>query len=216
MPPYPTGSWMPVALSADLPAGTVMPAQSPAGPVALWRTRSGRAAAFADRCPHRGMRLSQGFVRGETLACIYHGWSYAKAGNCQRIPAHPALTPPDTIRVATQHLEDGGGIIWISVGEPAAGPPRFEGLAPLRSMVVEAGIVALEAAAGTKAAGGLLDYTHDEQAVWLLLAPDGQARTLMHVLVDEDSNPDERIAASRAAEALRRAAEDIARAGIAR
>ncbi|TIT21704.1 MAG: Rieske (2Fe-2S) protein, partial [Mesorhizobium sp.] len=41
MPPYPTGSWMPVALSADLPAGTVMPAQSPAGPVALWRSRSG-------------------------------------------------------------------------------------------------------------------------------------------------------------------------------
>ena len=46
---------MPVALSADLPAGTVMPAQSPAGPIALWRSRSGRAAAFADRCPHRGM-----------------------------------------------------------------------------------------------------------------------------------------------------------------
>ncbi|TIW95298.1 MAG: hypothetical protein E5V59_12465 [Mesorhizobium sp.] len=83
-------------------------------------------------------------------------------------------------------------------------------------MVVEAGVVALEAAAGTKAAGGLLDYTHDDRAVRLLLAPEGQARTLMHVLVDEDSNPDERIAASRAAEALRRAAEDIARGGIAR
>ena len=193
-----------------------MPAQSPAGPIALWRSRSGRAAAFADRCPHRGMRLSHGFVRGETLSCIYHGWSYAQAGNCLRIPAHPALTPPDTIRVAAQPVEDGGGIIWISVGEPAAGPPRFEGLAPLRSMMVEADIAALEAAAGTKTSGGLLDYTHNSRTIRLLLAAEGQARTLMHVLVGEGSTPTERIAASRAAEALRRAAEHISLTGIAR
>lgn len=192
-----------------------MPAQSPAGPVALWRSRSGRAAAFADRCPHRGMRLSRGFVRGETLSCIYHGWSYAQEGNCLRIPAHPGLTPPDTIRVAMQPVEDSDGIIWISAGEPAAGPPRFDGLAPLRSMMAETDIAALEAAAGTKSAAGLLDYTHNAQTVQLLLAPEGQARMLMHVLVDEDSNPTQRIAASRAAEALRRAAEHISRSGIA-
>jgi len=162
------------------------------------------------------MRLSHGFVRGEILSCIYHGWTYAQAGNCLRIPAHPALTPPDTIRVATQPVEDGGGIIWISVGEPAAGPPRFEGLAPLRSMMVEADIAALEAAAGTKTSGGLLDYTHNARTIRLLLVPEGQARTLMHVLVGEGSTPTERIAASRAAEALRRAAEHISLTGIAR
>ena len=162
------------------------------------------------------MRLSHGFVRGETLSCIYHGWSYAQAGNCLRIPAHPALTPPDTIRVATQPVEDGGGIIWIPVGEPAAGPPRFDGVTPLRSMVVEADVAALETAAGRKAGEGLLDYTHDGRTVRLLLAPEGKARTLMHVLVDEDGNPSERIAASRAAEALRRAAEHVAASGAAR
>ncbi|MDX8449693.1 aromatic ring-hydroxylating oxygenase subunit alpha [Mesorhizobium captivum] len=209
MPPYPTGSWMPVALSADLPAGTVMPAQSPVGPIALWRNRSGRAVAFADRCPHRGMRLSHGFVRGEALSCIYHGWSYAQAGNCLRIPAHPGLAPPETIRVATQAVEDSGGIIWISVGEAAAPPPRLDGLAPLRSMMVEADVAALEAAAGAKANDGLLDHTHIGRTLRLLLASEGEARTLMHVLVGEDANPTERIAASRAAETLRRAAEGI-------
>ncbi|RWB21383.1 MULTISPECIES: Rieske (2Fe-2S) protein [Mesorhizobium] len=211
MPPYPTGSWMPVALSADLPAGTVMPALSPVGPIALWRSRSGRAAACADRCPHRGMRLSHGFVRGEALSCIYHGWSYAQAGNCLRIPAHPGLAPPETIRVATQAVEDSGGLIWISVGEAAALPPRLDGLAPLRSMMVEADVAALEAAAGAKANDGLLDHTHDGRTLRLLLAPEGEARTLMHVLVGEDANPTERIAASRAAETLRRAAEGIRR-----
>jgi len=105
-----------------------------------------------------------------------------------------------------------------SYGFPLAnppGPPRFDGLAPLRSMMAETDIAALEAAAGTKSAAGLLDYTHNAQTVQLLLAPEGQARMLMHVLVDEDSNPTQRIAASRAAEALRRAAEHISRSGIA-
>lgn len=161
------------------------------------------------------MRLSHGFVRGETLSCIYHGWSYAQGGNCLRIPAHPGLAPPETIRVATQAVEDSGGIIWISVGEAAAPPPRLEGFAPLRSMMVEADIAALEAAAGAKADGGLLDHRHDDRTVRLLLASVGEARTLMHVLVGEDSNPTERIAASRAAETLRRAAEGIRRGRVA-
>lgn len=155
------------------------------------------------------MRLSHGFVRGEALSCIYHGWSYAQAGNCLRIPAHPGLAPPETIRVATQAVEDSGGIIWISVGEAAAPPPRLDGLAPLRSMMVEADVAALEAAAGAKANDGLLDHTHIGRTLRLLLASEGEARTLMHVLVGEDANPTERIAASRAAETLRRAAEGI-------
>ena len=91
MPSDKTGSWMPVALSQDLPAGTVMPARMPAGSIALWRSHSGRVAASADRCPHRGMRLSHGFVRGEALSCIYHGWSYC-AG--RKLSAHPRPSRP--------------------------------------------------------------------------------------------------------------------------
>lgn len=49
-------------------------------------------------CPHRGMRLSLGFIRGDQVACLYHGWHY-DAGQCRYIPAHPQLTPPETIRV---------------------------------------------------------------------------------------------------------------------
>ncbi|MGO7733734.1 Rieske 2Fe-2S domain-containing protein, partial [Rhizobium johnstonii] len=74
-----TGFWTPVALSRDFPFGTVMPAWTSAGSIALWRSASVRISASADRCPHRGMRLSHGFVRGEALSCIYHGWIYGQA-----------------------------------------------------------------------------------------------------------------------------------------
>ncbi|WP_026614992.1 Rieske 2Fe-2S domain-containing protein [Ensifer aridi] len=211
-----TAGWTPVALSADLPAGTVMPARTPAGPIALWRSQSGHAAASADRCPHRGMRLSHGFVRGEALSCIYHGWSYARPGNCLRIPAHPGLTPPETIRVATHEVEESGGVIWVAVGEPTIQPPRLEGLAPLRSLTAHAGIAVLEAVVGAKAGPeGLVWQAQNSQEIRLLLVPQEDDHTLIHVLLDEKSSASQRVAASRAIESLRRTAEYLQAKGIA-
>ena len=187
-----------------------MPARTKAGSIALWRSDSGRPAASADRCPHRGMRLSHGFVRGEALSCIYHGWSYAQAGNCLRIPAHPGLTPPETIRVATQQVVEAGGVIWVAVGEPMDQPPRFDGLVPLRSLTANAGIPAIETAAGAKTGTDRLLRTSKNTAdLNLLLVAQEQDQTLIHVLLDGDATPYQRISASRAAETLRRAAEDL-------
>ncbi|APO79317.1 Rieske (2Fe-2S) domain-containing protein (plasmid) [Rhizobium etli 8C-3] len=205
-----TGSWTPVALSADLPKGTVVPARTPAGQIALWRSRSGRVAASADRCPHRGMRLSHGFVRGEALSCIYHGWSYTRTGTCLRIPAHPGLTPPETIRLETQRVEESDGVIWVGAGQPVAGPPRLEGLVPLRSLVADARTQLVEAAANGKAGpNGLVWHAHNGQTIRLLLVPQDAGQTLIHVLLDKDSSLAARIAASRASETLRRMAEAL-------
>lgn len=160
------------------------------------------------------MRLSHGFVRGEVLSCIYHGWSYSQAGTCVRIPAHPGLVPPETIRVVTHTVEEAGGIVWVAVGEPAAGPSQFDGLVALRSLPVEAGLAAIEAAAGAAAsAGGLLWQVPGAPAIRLLPGPRRGGETLIHVLVPEGCSASDRIAASRAAERFRRMAEDRQRKG---
>lgn len=78
MSPEVTRPWTPIALSADLLPGTVIPARIGLRDLALWRSQSGRLAVWEDRCPHRGMRLSHGFVRGEALSCFCHGWSYGQ------------------------------------------------------------------------------------------------------------------------------------------
>ncbi|AHF88562.1 oxidoreductase (plasmid) [Rhizobium leguminosarum bv. trifolii WSM1689] len=216
MPSDTTGFWTPVALSRDLPAGTVMPARTAAGSIALWRSASGRISASADRCPHRGMRLSHGFVRGEALSCIYHGWSYGQAGNCLRIPAHPGLTPPETIRVATHDVEEAGGVIWVAVGTPASKPPGLEGLIPLRSLTAFAGIEAIEAAAGSKASpDGLVEIDTPTGTICLLLSAQEDGRTLIHVLLKGDAGLTAGIGASRAAESLRRRAEGLQKKEIA-
>ncbi len=130
--------WIPVALSSDLPAGGVLRAAVGGNDLAVWRSRSGAVRAWDNRCPHRGMRLSHGFVRGESLTCLYHGWQYGTDGICHYIPAHPDLTPPSTLCVRAFACLEKRGVIWISLSdradEPGVGLPDAD---PIRSLTVD-------------------------------------------------------------------------------
>lgn len=202
-----TASWLPVALSVDLPAGTAMPVATMSGALALWRSEAGRLSAFADRCPHRGMRLSHGFVRGEALSCIYHGWRYGASGACLKIPAHPGLTPPPAIRAEACAVEEADGLIWVADGAPEGHALRLTGLVPLRSMTAHAPLRAVAAQGSPTEVAGLYRIDGRGPRFAVLLAEQPEVRTLIHVLVAEGAAPAERIAISRAAEALRRSVE---------
>ena len=80
--------WIPIALSRDVPVGVTRAVIVDTREVMIWRGEDGVAQVWEDRCPHRGMRLSLGFVRGNALNCLYHGWQYGAGANCLRIPAH--------------------------------------------------------------------------------------------------------------------------------
>jgi phenylpropionate dioxygenase-like ring-hydroxylating dioxygenase large terminal subunit len=103
--------WTPIALSRDIPNGSTRAVILDGRELVIWRAESGAARVWEDRCPHRGMRLSFGFVRGETLNCLYHGWQYGASGSCRKIPAHPDLTVPPTIRANAYASTETGGFI---------------------------------------------------------------------------------------------------------
>lgn len=198
-----------MALSNDLPAATVIPAWTPHGALALWRSQSGQLSACADRCPHRGMRLSHGFVRGEALSCIYHGWSYGQTGQCTRIPAHPDLVPPDAIRVTVFRAVEQNGVVWIAADDVSAAPPVLDA-SPLRSVTTTADPASIESAAGKACdPDGILRLELDGTRVLLLLAPQPGPDTLIHVLVDAQASTEARIAVSKALEIFRRRAESL-------
>lgn len=105
---------VPVGLSSDLKNARVMRAFVDDHDLVVWRSASGKLSAWDNRCPHRGMRLSHGFVRGDALACVYHGWHYDGKGVCRYIPAHPDLVPPDTIKTRIFNAQDYKGLIWVA------------------------------------------------------------------------------------------------------
>jgi nitrite reductase/ring-hydroxylating ferredoxin subunit len=200
-----TGAWTPVALARDLPRLCVMPVCVDGTQLALWRSATGRLAAWADRCPHRGMRLSHGFVRGEALSCIYHGWSYGTDGQCLRIPAHPDLEPPEAIRVPVYHAMESGGVVWVATQATDAMPPSVDG-SPLRSLTVEAAVD--WGAAGFAASGEVARGQMSGVAVTILVQPLPFGRCALHVLAEATASPATLREVSRGLEGLRRQAEE--------
>lgn len=135
-----------IGFSSDLPAAHAMRACVSGIDLAVWRSESGSVSAWENRCPHRGMRLSHGFVRGESLACIYHGWQFNTAGKCNYIPALPNLTPPDTVKPKTYSVVEQHKLIWVSATEEAVPCTIDEHMVPLRSLTFACGTAQAHAA----------------------------------------------------------------------
>ena len=133
--------WYPLALSRDIEPSTSAGTRVEGKEFVVWRDAKGVAHLWEDRCPHRGMKMSFGFVRGDHLACLYHGWQYDTAGQCRYIPAHPDLEVPATIRIPRYAIAEAGGIIWGCFdGEVSDGPAiQFPvgDITPLRSVFAD-------------------------------------------------------------------------------
>ena len=172
--------WIAVSLKNDVPPGVVVPSRIDNTDLAIWCTDSGTYHAWSDRCPHRGMRLSHGFVRGDALACIYHGWQYNETGSCKYIPAHPQLSPPETICVPTYACTESGGVIWVALAKPAEAPPDLSGREAIRSMPV--GMSAAHIAASFGATGDTVLTIGSDFDVVLALQPCAEDYCVMHAL----------------------------------
>jgi phenylpropionate dioxygenase-like ring-hydroxylating dioxygenase large terminal subunit len=116
--------WHVVGRSSGTATGEVRPARLLGQEVVLWRSSEG-LCAWKDLCLHRGARLSGGRVQDGCLICPYHGWNYDASGRCVRIPAHPAQPAPMGARVATYHVAEKYGLIWVCLGAPKREVPAF-------------------------------------------------------------------------------------------
>ncbi|TVQ31150.1 MAG: Rieske (2Fe-2S) protein [Geminicoccaceae bacterium] len=180
--------WWPVALAVDVPAGVAVPASLDGDDVVVWRTAKGELRIFADRCPHRGMRLSFGFVRDETLVCLYHGWRWRADGGCALIPAHPDLAPPPSLCVPSYPAAEADGLIWMAATIPGRPPPAMTGCTPLASLVVDrpAAVIAAAIAAAWGAMDGVCARLAEGDVVLrMAIQPVHAERTMLHVLLAE-------------------------------
>ena len=193
--------WTAVCIADDLPNRVVMVSECAGTDIAVWRSAVGQLAAWADRCPHRGMRLSHGFVRGETLNCIYHGWTYGADGGCKRIPAHPDLVPPASIKAVRFACVQAQGLVWVAPLGTDAPLPDLAGLIPVRSLVIDVAVPELAAALSDLSRNGPL---------WrggfggVLVQPMTGPRARVHLLVTDRAQA---VAASAWVESIRTRAE---------
>jgi len=219
----------PVALSSQLAPKQVMRVKFESEDLAVWRSTNGVAAAWENRCPHRGMRLSHGFVRGESLACAYHGWHYDCSGQCHNIPAHPELKPPSTVRVNSYSIKEQSGIVWVNTEEDAQPVSLPDNLQAVRSLTfncnLEQAITALStiplsvepavSLSNTTVSDNpkLVSFSTPDQtnAICIAFQQQHQQSVVCHVLAASTMTSAELITVSRWCEAARRHAEELQR-----
>lgn len=192
-------TWIPVALSADIEAGTSAGTLVNGEERVVWRDEKSEIHVWEDRCPHRGMRMSFGFVRGDHIACLYHGWRYDTAGQCRYIPAHPELEVPKTIKVPTFAATERAGIVWMApegtdMADLTGLPETAE---PVRSMFLElstnAALLAVTAAPPEgyrplPSETGTVTLQGTDVTVLIAAQPRNAGRTALHITVSGNTS----------------------------
>ena len=122
--------WQPVSLSSALPAGRAKPILIMGQQFTLYRGESGLAHVVGHRCAHRSTQLSTGWIKGDCIQCMYHGWTFDGEGQCVERPGEDPPGPMPIIRIPAYPTREHLDLIYVYLGSgevPAFPPfPVFE------------------------------------------------------------------------------------------
>ncbi len=121
--------WHPIASSESLLPGKAKPIKLLSENFTLYRGETGDVHLTEFHCPHRRTQLSVGYVEGDSIRCLYHGWKFGADGGCVERPAEPGSHAH--VKIKTYPVKEFLGLIFAYIGdgpEPAWPPfPAFEG-----------------------------------------------------------------------------------------
>jgi phenylpropionate dioxygenase-like ring-hydroxylating dioxygenase large terminal subunit len=110
--------WYPVAWASDL--STRPYHVTVCGQPTVLMNDGGKLYALHDRCPHRGVKLSEGKQEFPgTVSCPYHGWTFELGSGrlCAAIPDGPDSPIVGRVGVRTYPVQEHLGIAWLFIGD---------------------------------------------------------------------------------------------------
>lgn len=120
--------WHPIAVSDQLAPGSARPIRIMCEDLTLYRGESGKPYLIGGHCPHRRTLLHTGWVQGDEIRCIYHGWKFNGSGRCTEAPAEGPETAA-RLSIPNYPLQEYAGLIFAYMGQGEAPPfelPRKE------------------------------------------------------------------------------------------
>lgn len=120
--------WYPVFWSRDIKAGKPYPLRLIGEDMMLFREpTTGKVHAMRDRCPHRGVPLSDGGTQEfpGTFSCPYHGWSFnLESGRLDAVITDGPKSPLcGKVFQRVFPTEERLGLVWVYVGDGENVPP---------------------------------------------------------------------------------------------
>lgn len=120
--PFIMNAWYVAAWTHEVSADEILARMICGEPLIFYRSQ-GRAVALEDRCCHRQMPLSLGWIENGTVRCGYHGLRFDGSGNCVEIPGQPNIPP--RARVRSFPLVERYRWLWVWLGDPAKADPAL-------------------------------------------------------------------------------------------
>jgi phenylpropionate dioxygenase-like ring-hydroxylating dioxygenase large terminal subunit len=121
--------WYAVLDAAEVPREKPLGIERFGRTLAVFRRSDGQVAILDDRCPHRGASLSLGLLKGDHLACPFHGFEFDAKGACRHLPVlGDGAKIPKRMCVAAYEAREADGWIFLWWGErpeTLPSPPRF-------------------------------------------------------------------------------------------
>jgi len=104
--------WHPVARVEDI---TDKPVEVTLLDKSIVVFRIGQTISAADNhCPHRGAKLSLGYVRNDQLVCAYHGVCFDHSGACTSVPSvTEGSAQPVRMQLPTYPVAERYGLVWV-------------------------------------------------------------------------------------------------------
>ncbi|ODP37285.1 iron-sulfur containing oxygenase [Sphingomonas turrisvirgatae] len=115
--------WQPVALADSVVPGKARPLRVMGEDLTLYRGDSGKPFLVGGLCPHRRTMLANGWVQGDEIRCMYHGWKFNGAGACTERPAERTAGNAG-VKIVSYPVHEYAGLIFAYMGEGEA--PEFE------------------------------------------------------------------------------------------
>ena len=82
--------WHPIAAASELEGDTWNKRVRVLGEdLVLFKDREGRLGLITEQCPHRRASLAYGIPTKDGIRCPYHGWEFARNGECLAQPNEP-------------------------------------------------------------------------------------------------------------------------------
>jgi nitrite reductase/ring-hydroxylating ferredoxin subunit len=109
--------WYAVAWAKVLKPGQILPIQIWHEQMALYRDTQGQVQAVQDVCPHKGVAMHTGELKGDHIVCGYHGWEFDRQGKCVDIPYFPPTQKLPRACLKTYPVIQRYGLIFVFPGD---------------------------------------------------------------------------------------------------
>src|ERR1700722_270168 len=114
--------WYCLGLSEGFKAGRPHTLNAFGTKLVVFQGESGKLNVLNAYCPHMGGDLSEGEVKGESIACPFHDWRWGGDGKCTLIP-YARYVPPRARTRSWPTMERNGQLFVGNAAESGAPDP---------------------------------------------------------------------------------------------